>query len=108
MVVHGKVIRFMKKSTISQSMINAKKSFKVDIENGFKIIHIDPSVTFSKNLSQKNYIKRLFELYEFVSNYAKKMNTEILIEIVLYGGTGTYESLDQLLKEVKNYTKRKN
>ena len=102
---------YEKKSTISQSMINAKKSFKVDIENGFKIIHIDPSVTFSKKpIPKKIILKRLFELYEFVSNYAKKMNTEILIEIGTEeqsGGTGTYESLDQLLKEVKNYTKKK-
>ena len=103
--------RYEKKSTISQSMINAKKSFKVDIENGFKIIHIDPSVTFSKKpIPKKIILKRLFELYEFVSNYAKKMNSEILIEIGTEeqsGGTGTYESLDQLLKEVKNYTKKK-
>ena len=53
MVVHGKVILYEKKSTISQSMINAKKSFKVDIENGFKIIHIIQALLFQKNLSQK-------------------------------------------------------
>ena len=100
-----------KKLSIKQTMNNAKKSFAVDIDNDFKIIHIDPSVTFSKKpVSQKIILKRLFELYEFVTNYAKEKNKEVLIEIGTEeqsGGTGTFEDLDQLLNKVKNFTSKK-
>tara|TARA_B110000967_G_scaffold207737_1_gene257859 strand:+ start:2246 stop:3415 length:1170 start_codon:yes stop_codon:yes gene_type:complete len=96
---------------IKKSMIDAKKSFMADIDNGFKIIHIDPSISNTGKLIPKEIIiKRLFHLYEFVVDYAKKSGKEILVEIGTEeqsGSTGTYEDLEDFLGSMKTFVNKK-
>jgi hypothetical protein len=100
-----------KKLDIKKSMIDAKKSFMADIDNDFKIIHIDPSISTTGKIIPKNIIiKRLFHLYEFVIDYAKKKNKEILIEIGTEeqsGSTSTYEDLEIFLKSTQSFVNKK-
>ena len=56
-------------------MENAKISFKSDIDNNFRIIHIDPSLYLGKN-AFKDSLNRLFELYEFCWSHARKKRKE--------------------------------
>ena len=62
-----------KKMTTKEAMMSAKKSFSRDIDAGFKIIHIDTSLSLNDiEKSKKKCLDRLFEMYEFCFNYAKK------------------------------------
>ena len=56
---------------IKQEMKEAKISFKADINNNFKILHLDPSLNLGKNAFKKS-IDRLFELYDYCWSYASK------------------------------------
>ena len=59
--------------TAKEAMNSAKKSFSRDIDAGFKIIHIDTSLSLKDTeKSKKKCLDRLFEMYEFCFNYAKK------------------------------------
>ncbi len=61
------------KLTLSQAMRSAKKSYKEDIDSNFEIIHIDPSIDpFNKSITTQQILDRVFELYDFVMEYAKK------------------------------------
>ena len=60
-----------KKLNINEAMKSAKESFEADIDNDFKVIHIDPSL----NIDNKNNLKRatdnIFELYEHCFEFSK-------------------------------------
>ncbi len=70
-----------KKLSLRNAMESAKKSFQVDIESGFDIIHIDTSIDIFKNLSVDTSLARIFELYGFCWSAALKNNREICFEI---------------------------
>ena len=54
------------KYSLNKTMQSAKESFKTDIDNDFKILHIDTSIDIKhKKLDFKKSMERLFELYEF-------------------------------------------
>ena len=66
-------IEINKKLNSIQAMRSAKKSYSEDIDAGFKIIHIDTSLNLNGTEKNKNKaLNRLFELYKFCSDYAKK------------------------------------
>ncbi len=69
------------KLTLRNAMSNAKLSFKADIDAGFEILHLDPSVDIHKNLTEDEILERLFELYEYCYSYASKNNKNILFEV---------------------------
>ena len=46
--------------------MQSKNSFQSDIESGFQILHIDPSIDIHNSLSTDEVLTRIFELYEFV------------------------------------------
>ena len=69
------------KISLKRAMLSAKKSFKTDIDNNFKIIHIDVSEDPKNLISDNEKINRIFELYEYCITYAKKRKKEIFIEI---------------------------
>ena len=52
------------KLTLSNAMESAKSSYLADIEAGFKIVHIDPSVDIHGSPTQDEILDRVFELYE--------------------------------------------
>ena len=93
------------KATLEQ----AKLSFKTDIDNNFKIIHIDTSYGLNKIIPKKKALEMLFELYFFVCSYAKKKKKEILIEIGTEeqsGGVNSFNELENFLNTVFNFTKK--
>ena len=65
------------KLSFRHAMDSAKKSFQVDIQSGFEIIHIDPSVDIFKEATTEEILQRVFELYEFCWNVAQRNNRNI-------------------------------
>ena len=61
-----------KKLNLKQAMISAKKSFEDDIDNDFKIIHIDPSLNIDGKNSLERVIDLIMELYQHCYEYALK------------------------------------
>ena len=53
-------------------MLSAKKSFETDINAGFKIIHIDPSIDIKNKLNIDIILERIIELVEHCWHYSKK------------------------------------
>lgn len=69
------------KMNLRNAMESAKESFRVDIESGFEIIHIDPSIDICGGLSVDDTLLRIFELYEFCWSAAKQKKRKIVFEI---------------------------
>ena len=80
-----------------EAMESAKESFATDIDCGFEIIHIDPSVLpKNKKISQEKIIDKLFELYEFCYQYAQLKKKKILFEVGTEEQSGSTNSQDQI------------
>ncbi len=77
------------KLNLRNAMESAKRSFRVDIESGFEIIHIDPSVDICGDLSIDKILDRIFELYEFCWSTAEEMKKRIFFEIGTEEQSGT-------------------
>jgi len=91
------------KLSLRRAMESAKKSYEVDIESGFEIIHIDPSIDLFGTPSNDEILERIFELYEFCWTTAQKNNREIVFEIGTEeqsGTTNTVEELEYTLSEM--------
>ena len=69
------------KLSLRNAMESAKKSFQIDIESGFEMIHIDPSIDIYGELSVDETLLRLFELYEFCWSVAEQEKRKIIFEI---------------------------
>lgn len=87
-----------KKISLTKAIENAKTSFKNDILNDFKVIHIDSSISSYKNkkLDIKKSIDILFELYEYCHSVAKKYNKDIVFEIGTEEQSGTSANFEQV------------
>ncbi len=94
------------KLSLDKAMQSAKNSFQSDIESGFQILHIDPSIDIHKSPSTDEILDRVFDLYEFCWSHAQKRKKEIIFEIGTEeqsGSTNTQEELDYTLRQVKNF-----
>ena len=66
-------IEIDKKLNLKDAMDSAKLSYKKDIDNNFKIIHIDTCINpHKKKISTKESLERLFELMSFCFEYSQK------------------------------------
>ena len=85
-----------KKLNINEAMKSAKESFEADIDNDFKVIHIDPSL----NIDNKNNLKRatdnIFELYEHCFEFSNKKKKRIIFEIGTEEQTGFSDNFLEL------------
>ena len=61
-----------KKLSVKKAINSAKLSFKSDIDNHFKIIHIDTCIDIHQKINFKNSFNRLCELYQYCFEYSKK------------------------------------
>lgn len=96
--------------SLRKAMESAKKSFQVDIESGFELIHIDTSVDIFGTPSKDEVLQRLFELYEFCWSVAQNNNRQIIFEIgteVQSGITYNPEDLEYNLSETFRFCKSK-
>lgn len=99
------------KLSLRQAMESAKSSYRSDLEAGFQIIHIDPSVDIHGNPNVDEVLDRIFELYEFCHTQAQKMHKEIIVEIGTEeqnGSTNSQEELDYTLNAVHQFCKKNN
>lgn len=94
--------------TLPRAMASAKESYLADIEAGFQIIHIDPSVDIHGKPSVDETLDRLFELYEYCWSEAQRLRREIIFEIGTEeqsGGTNTLDELTYTLEAVRKFCK---
>lgn len=95
-----------KKMSLRQAMQSAKDSYKSDIDSGFNILHIDPSIDIHGVPSKNDLMERLFELYEYCWSYAQDTGKEIIFEVGTEeqsGSTNTQEELDSTLFNIKRF-----
>ena len=96
-----------KNMSLDQAMRSAKNSYMADIDAGFHILHIDPSIDPRSCPTKSQILDRIFELYEFCWEYAQSKNSEIIFEIGTEeqsGGTNTYEELQDTLGKMREFT----
>lgn len=74
-----------------QALESAKTSYREDIEAGFQVIHIDPSVTPDGEPTEEEALERLFELYTFCKETAASLGRDIAIEV----GTEEQDSMSR-------------
>ncbi len=93
------------------AMASAKRSFSVDLEAGFDVIHIDPSIPPADDPSRRvEVLELLFDLYDFVVQRADELGQPILIEVGTQeqnGGLNTPEDLDRFLDALATFTHRR-
>lgn len=97
--------------SLRQAMNSAKSSYAADIEAGFQVIHIDPSIDIHARPDIDAVLDRIFDLYEFCWSEAQRRNQEIIFEIGTEeqsGSTNSQEELDYTLKAVKNFCSKNN
>ena len=88
------------------AMESAKDSYRADLEAGFQILHIDPSVDIHNRPDVDEVLDRIFELYEFCWSQAQKMQQEVIFEIGTEeqsGSTNSQEELDYTLNAVQKF-----
>ena len=91
---------------LRKAMDSAKRSYARDIDAGFQILHVDPSVDPHGTPTVEDTLERLFELYEFCWSYARQAGREILFEVGTEeqsGSTNTPEELRFTLAEIKKF-----
>ena len=103
-------LEIKKKFNSIKAMNSAKRSYMNDIDSDFKIIHIDTCLSLNGvEKNKKKTLERLFELYKFCSNYAKKKNKNIFFEIGTEeqsGTTNTQKELEETLRKTVNFCKK--
>ena len=99
------------KLSLRNAMKSAKKSFRIDIESGFEMIHIDPSIDIYGELSVDETLLRLFELYEFCWSVAEQEKRKIVFEIGTEeqsgSNSGQFDS-EYVVSETNKFCKKNN
>lgn len=99
------------KLSLRRAMESAKSSYRADLEAGFQILHLDPSVDIFGQPDIDEVLDRLFELYEFCCSQAQELRQEVVFEIGTEeqsGSTNSQEQLDYTLNAVKQFCKKYN
>ncbi|WP_126455338.1 class II D-tagatose-bisphosphate aldolase non-catalytic subunit [Sulfuriflexus mobilis] len=97
--------------SLRRAMESAKSSYLADIEAGFQVLHIDPSVDIHDRPAVDEVLDRVFELYEFCWTQAQKLGKEVIFEIGTEeqsGSTNSQEELDYTLSAMQNFCKKNN
>lgn len=100
-----------RKFSLHKAMTSAKKSFQADIESGFQVLHIDPSIDIWGLSNVDEILLRTYELYEFCLETAHKNNHKIAIEIGMEEQSGNIGTLDDILyslTKVKEFCQNRN
>lgn len=87
--------------SVSVEMTKAKASYWQDIESGFDILHLDPSI---RGEGFDDVYGKIKELYEFCEEKAKELGKELIYEVgteVHQFGTGNLEDFKRLIIKVK-------
>lgn len=94
------------KLSLRRAMESAKNSYVADIDAGFQMLHIDPSVDIHTSPDVDEILDRIYELYEYCWSYAQQQGREIIFEIGTEeqsGSTNTQEELEYTLEQMKRF-----
>jgi tagatose-1,6-bisphosphate aldolase non-catalytic subunit AgaZ/GatZ len=95
--------------SLRRAMESAKSSYRADLDAGFQILHIDPSVDIHGRPDVDEVLDRIFELYEFCWSHAQQLRQEVIFEIGTEeqsGSTNSQEELDYTLNAVQQFCKK--
>lgn len=93
---------------LNDAMQSAKESYRADIDAGFQILHIDPSVDIHANPNIDQVLERVYELYEFCWTYSQQKNQDVIFEIGTEeqnGSNNTQEELEYTLECMRKFCK---
>jgi tagatose-1,6-bisphosphate aldolase non-catalytic subunit AgaZ/GatZ len=94
---------------LRRAMESAKSSYRADIEAGFQVLHIDPSIDIHGQPKADEVLDRVFDLYEYCWSHAQRMGKEIIFEIGTEeqsGSTNSQEELDYTLNSMQQFCKK--
>lgn len=102
-------LEIKKKLSLKEAIKSCKISYKSDILNDFKFIHIDPSLEIFEKLSEKKIVDIILELMEYCWSISKKYRKQIYFEI----GTeeqskykNNLEGIEYALNKISIFTKK--
>ena len=93
---------------LEDAMKSAKDSYKADIDAGFHMLHIDPSVDIHSQPNVDQILERVYELYDFCWSYAMQKNQDIIFEIGTEeqsGSNNSQEELEYTLEKMSKFCK---
>jgi len=91
---------------LKDAMQSAKDSYQADIDAGFHMLHIDPSVDIHSQPDTDQILERVYELYDFCWSYAQQKNQDIIFEIGTEeqsGSNNSKEELEYTLESMKKF-----
>jgi len=91
---------------LKDAMESAKDSYRADIDAGFHMLHIDPSVDIHSTPNVDQILERVYELYDFCWSYAKQKNQDIIFEIGTEeqsGSNNSQEELEYTLEKMRKF-----
>lgn len=94
------------KLSLRRAMESAKSSYRADLEAGFQVLHIDPSVDVHGQPDVDEVLDRVFDLYEFCWSQAQQLGREVIFEIGTEeqsGSTNSQEELDYTLSAIQQF-----
>jgi len=94
---------------LRSAMDSAKASFRADIEAGFQVLHIDPSIDIHTKPDIDTVLDRLFELYDFCWSHAQKSTREVIFEVGTEeqsGSTNSQAEMDYCMGAINNFCSR--
>ena len=97
-----------KNMSLKEAMKSAKDSYRADIDAGFQMLHIDPSVDIHSQPSPDQILERIYELYDFCWSYAKQKSQDIIFEIGTEeqnGSNNSKEELEYTLEKMNKFCK---
>jgi len=101
-------LEISQKMNLKDAMKSAKDSYQADIDAGFQILHIDPSVDIFSEPSIEQVLERVYELYDFCWSYAQQKNQDVIFEIGTEeqnGSNNTKEELEYTLENMRKFCK---
>jgi len=81
---------------LKDAMQSAKDSYQADIDAGFHMLHIDPSVDIHSQPDIDQVLERVYELYDFCWSHAQQKNQDIIFEIGTEEQSGSNNSKEEL------------
>ena len=94
---------------LRRAMESAKASYRADLEAGFQVLHIDPSVDIHGHPEVDEVLNRVFELYEYCHSQAQRLGQEVIFEIGTEeqsGSTNSQEALSYTLQAVQHFCRK--
>jgi hypothetical protein len=94
--------------SLEDAMQSAKDSYRADIDAGFHMLHIDPSVDIHSQPSIDQVLDRVYELYDFCWSYARQKNKNIIFEIGTEeqsGSNNTQQDIEYTLGNMHKFCK---